>query len=418
MQNVSSGQSTSHAPARVHQAPKVVARRYQAHLPGLVYVVLTVLLVLGAVNSQNNLLFAIFGLAVAGIVVSGIVSGGAIMGLRVTREVVGPVEAGRDIRVRYRVKNINWLIPSGGLLIEEVEADRWGRHKSTWHNHAASISAYIPWVGARQEVVVEGIGTTSARGRATLNLLRITTTFPFGLTRKYVLFSQPDEIVIRPWIAPMPQGTLLRSGGGTETSRSRRSTRGSEGEFFAIRDYTPGDSPRAVAWRASARRGHLVVRELAQHDNRRLEVGIFLGSLKGPARERFISATAGLVTRELAQGAEVSLISGDQRVRTAGGPRQRERVLDLLAGLPTSTSEPIPTDRTLHHDPLATGHLTVRPLNGGDLSRLDAAELERACTDWSASPTLRVKPAAKSTLTLRQLWNRLASRRATNGGDA
>ena len=160
--------------------PRIIARRYQLHLPGFVYVLLTALLVLGAVNSQNNLLFAIFGLAVAGIIVSGVVSGAAIMGLRIEREIIEDVEAGRDLRVRYRIRNNNWLIPSAGLAIEEIATDRKGRHASTWSRHVSPIAAFVPWLRAGEELIVEGKGKAHTRGTATLNLVRITTTFPFA----------------------------------------------------------------------------------------------------------------------------------------------------------------------------------------------------------------------------------------------
>jgi hypothetical protein len=46
-------------------AMRVVSRRYHLHFPGLVYIATTVMLAFGAVQSQNNLLFWAFGIAVA-----------------------------------------------------------------------------------------------------------------------------------------------------------------------------------------------------------------------------------------------------------------------------------------------------------------------------------------------------------------
>ena len=49
--------------------PKKLARRYHLHPPGVVYCIITTLLGLGALNSQNNLLFGAF--AYVGYLVAG-----------------------------------------------------------------------------------------------------------------------------------------------------------------------------------------------------------------------------------------------------------------------------------------------------------------------------------------------------------
>lgn len=364
----------------------IVARRYQAHPPGFVYVALTVLLVLGAVNSQNNLLFAIFGIAVAGIIVSGIVSGAAIMGLRVEREIVGPAQAGGDARVIYRVRNINWLIPSAGIVIEEVDVDRRGRHRSTWRAHLGPICAFVPWIKAHDEVAVAGSAKALRRGRPTLNLIRLSTTFPFGLTKKYVLFSQPAEMVVRPWVAPIQQQPLAGASGEITRSRRRRPTRSASGEFFSIRDYSPGDSPRAVAWRASARRGHLVVRENADREHRRLLLDVEPHGLAGEDLERFLAAVAGLASTELTTGVDLALRCGDLSLPAAAGPRQRTRILDALALLPTPPAFP----------PRApVGRLLIRSHVHESPTILASKDLIALCRDWTGFPPIVEVPKTR-----------------------
>lgn len=354
--------------------PRIVARRYQPHFPGLVYVILTVLLVLGAVNSQNNLLFAIFGLAVAGIVISGVVSGAAIMGLRITRQVVGPVEAGREARVLYRIRNTNWWLPSAGLVIEEMPHGRRRRHASTWPEHVGTIAAFVPWLKAHEEVVVEGRARAHSRGPASLDLVRVSTTFPFGLTRKCVDVSQRATLLVRPWTAPVTRGALGKAVGGDAEPRSRRVARGVDGEFFSIRDYASGDSPRSIAWRASARRGHLVVRETSERDYRRLVFEVDVGTTAGMDRERFLSAVAGLAAAELAEGVELTLECGTTQVHPGQGSRQRDRVLDALAQLPRRDGSG------------GAGRLTIRSLDGGEPAVLSSVQVAALVSQWGDFP--------------------------------
>ena len=63
-----------------------------------------------------------------------------------------------------------------------------------------------------------------------------------------------DPAVLRRW--------LIRGGAGDAQSRrpSRRATPGS-GDVRGLRPYRPGDNPRDVHWRSTARRGQLLVRE-------------------------------------------------------------------------------------------------------------------------------------------------------------
>lgn len=390
---------------------RVIARRYQLHLPGFVYVLLTALLVLGAVNSQNNLLFAIFGVAVAGIIVSGIVSGAAIMGLRIEREIVGEVEAGQILRVRYRVRNTNWLIPSAGLAIEEVTTDRKGRHASTWSRHLSPIAAFVPWLRAGEELIVEGKGKAHTRGTATLNLVRITTTFPFGLTKKSVLFSQESAALITPWIAPIDKSSVARVTGGWEGERAHRTTRALEGEFFAMRDYVRGDSPRAVAWRATARRGHLVVRQNTEHQRRRLALEINPATMRGAPLEIFVAAVAGLGNALVSQGAELELRAGNTSVAAGSGPRQQSRITRALAQLPAPPDLPSATRANDH-----SGSVLLRSLDGDGSTSLSYEQLVAFCSDWSAFPTPiadHPTPSTSLAMLVRRLFRRAT---ASKGG--
>ena len=68
------------------------------------------MLLLGAMSSQNNLLFAIVGLALAAVIVSGFLAGSSIMGLRFARRVPARIEAETPARIVYSTYNKNRLI--------------------------------------------------------------------------------------------------------------------------------------------------------------------------------------------------------------------------------------------------------------------------------------------------------------------
>ena len=98
---------------------KKITRQYHFAFGGVLYVAVTTLLMLGALNSQNNLLFAAMGVSIGGLVVSGILSGWALLGVRVERISVSNASVGRPMTLRYRVSNKNRFVPAFALVIEE-----------------------------------------------------------------------------------------------------------------------------------------------------------------------------------------------------------------------------------------------------------------------------------------------------------
>lgn len=311
---------------------RVVARRYHTHAPGLVYALLTVLLVFGAINTQNNLLFFMFGLAVCGIIVSGVLSGAALMGVRVRREVLGPAQAGGTLRIRYHITNRSLFVPAGALVIEELGRWKAGRHVSAWADLLGPVAASAAWVPARGSVVVETSTPARRRGLATFDAVRVSTTFPFGIALKSVVFSQPEGALVRPWVAPVRREVWRRVAGAGGSPGQRRKVRSLGGEFFSLREYASGDSVRAIAWRASARRGELLVREVGERGPRIVWLSPVLGS-EPLARERVVSLAAGLARSAAGQGFEVGCMVGERTLPPATGERQAHRVLDWLAGL-------------------------------------------------------------------------------------
>jgi uncharacterized protein (DUF58 family) len=103
---------------------------------------------------------------------------------------------------------------------------------------------------------------TERRGRHVVGPLLAALTDPFGLARRTFVVTDPTDVVICPRVhALVPP----RRGGGGEPAAHLEGARAPAleplGEFLALRDYEPGDDPRRVHWRSSARLGELVVRQ-------------------------------------------------------------------------------------------------------------------------------------------------------------
>lgn len=285
-------------------------RKYHFHLPGVLYTAITLLIAIGAINSQNNLLFWTLGLAIAALLVSGVLSGPSLMGLRIEREAIEPGKVGEPLRIRYAVTNTNRIAPAFGLTISEVEAR--GREKGTrraWGHFFKQPMAFVPHIGPRSTVHVEAVVTPFLRGQADLNELRILTTFPFGLTKKSVTFASRQSVLVCPRVFSLRPGLGDTARSRGEAGQSERAVSGHGQDFFGLRDYVPGDSLRSIAWRASARTGELVVRQHSAPSPRRVWVVLRVGSeIPDPLDlEKSISLVASLIDQAHEAGASVGL---------------------------------------------------------------------------------------------------------------
>src|SRR3954469_10062302 len=186
---------------RPRPAPPV--RRYHFSTPGLIYIAVTLFMALGAINSQNNLLFAALGLSIGGLLISGFISGGALMGLRIQRSVPPRLPRGEPLTLVYRVSNLSRALPACGLHIHELAADPLLRAAADWPAFFDPARAFLTHIAPRSHAEARVTVLPRRRGRLTLGPLRIWTTFPFGLVKKSITFPFPQSTLIHPPVLPI-----------------------------------------------------------------------------------------------------------------------------------------------------------------------------------------------------------------------
>lgn len=113
---------------------------------------------------------------------------------------------------------------------------------------------------------------TSRRGWLDMPELRLACSWPFGLFRAWVRVRPDQRLLVYPRAergGPPPPGNTINR----PMPRNRQQQVGGD-DLAALRRYHPGDSRKQVAWKASARHEHLLVREFRQqldHDELRLD---------------------------------------------------------------------------------------------------------------------------------------------------
>ena len=303
-------------------------RRIRFTRAGLVFTIGSFSVGFAAFNTGNNLLYLIFGAMLGLIVASGWLSEQVIRDLTVSRRAPRGVTVGNPLRIEYEVQNRRKRIPSFALEIGEASLP--GR-------------AFLPFLQPGARGASRSENRFLRRGIYELSTVTISTTFPFGLFLKsrdlplegtLVIWPRSDRKV-RP---PHPGGGRdLRSGTLSAGSAGMR------GEYRGLRTYRPGDDPRDIHWRTSARFGHPVVREYEQSDTEALWLCLDTRGDPGDRAEVAVEILAALAVRAFHEGRPFGFSSPGHSIEAGLGPGQLERILGALARVDFSLDAPGPT---------------------------------------------------------------------------
>jgi uncharacterized protein (DUF58 family) len=374
-------------------------RKHHIGPSSLFYLLVTSLLGVGAIQSQNNLLLLVFGVALSSIVVSGVLSGVTLSRIRVSRSIAGPAQVGLPLRIVYTVTNKGRALPAFALTLEERAPGR--REAERWTDALPRSRGFIPMVRPRSSASTSVSVTPVRRGPVSLPGPRASSSFPFGIIRKSVTERQPARVLVRPRVHALRRDALADTLGEAAWGTGRPRRRGLGDEFVGLRDYTPGDSPRRIDWRASARSESLVVRQHAHAPAPRLRIVLHLEPEAGDAAEseRLIELAASLLglaaDLELDVGFELPQAGVTIRDQT---PRPTlARALDALAELDVSALRGANVPHTEATDQTRSGAAVIAVtaseriasahadavLTGADLDRLRIGEEQDSSTKRS-----------------------------------
>jgi uncharacterized protein (DUF58 family) len=204
---------------------------------------------------------------------------------------------------------------------------------------------------------------------------------PFGLTRHRMVLAEPTKLIVHPVTEQVRDRVISREWEDPPVRPPVSKPWPTGFEFYSMRDYVPGDDPRRIIWRATARVldtetgvGRYLVRESEQGITDRVVIILDTDEERhspGEPSETFetaVRAAASLGSRHLKDGFSVSLESNTSRLAAElRGRRSEILLLDQLAAVnPEPTSSSASMDRLLTagrrnaHHVLITPHLTQK----------------------------------------------------------
>ena len=322
---------------------------YEVTRAGIVYVLVTLVIAIAALNTGNNLLYIIVAAMLAAILVSGIVSAWVLRWLELDIRLPEHVFAGRAVAGRIVLRNPRRFLPSFSVRVVSTRKKK--KRSKQWQWEATTFTfpfnrpsseqwlrlpdrrlrrvtvipdppgifqgmAYFPFVPPGAELSADLALQFSRRGRYREASFGLATRFPFAFLVKTRHVSLPREVLVYPRIEPANELLEILP---VVRGEWESFVRGRGADLYRIREYMPEDSARHVDWKATAKSGSLKVREFAREDERRVCIAFDnpeAGLISERAYENAVDLTASLAWHFSEQDAEVSfVVPGRARTR-------------------------------------------------------------------------------------------------------
>lgn len=314
---------------------KIFRSRMQLPREGVVYLGIMLVIAVGALTGGNpdtgNMLLLVFGMMAGPFVLNGWVVVAMLTRITVRRTSPPTAQAGTWFSVEISLKNSKRLLSSRLVEVRDlVEGNR------------LKIEPRVTFVrvGPQSERTGQYELCIPRRGIYKMGPLRVSSRFPLGIGERGTMVTADGELLVYPAIGRLLPGWKRRERELAESSNRANSRLGIfDDEFHSIREYRPGDNPRAIHWRSSARHGNVMVKEHQQH--REAELIILVDLLATPEftealQEQVVSLAATLCveqTRHASSGTYRLAIAGRKLVNleVTGGSRFRDAAMRALA---------------------------------------------------------------------------------------
>ena len=304
---------------------------------GQLFALMGVLSILPAWNTGNNLLYLLAGGFYSVLLVSYVLSSITIKELRVQRDAPHAVHRHQPFASTIQIENPKRIFPACSLRVEYEGLP----------GVAQGFAIYVP---ARTVTSIRITETQPRRGVFTLPPIRMVSAFPFGLVQARKTFPERREVVVYPRVTTLRAVTMESHSGSGDASLT---TRADGSEYFSLREYVAGDDIRRISWRASARLGTLIIKEMEQESLRfvtvafdaRYDASLDVEADSRPPNaddlfEQSVELAASMALSLLNRQFSVAVISNNGFLSEGEGYSHRLKILDFFARV-----EPVPRDK-------------------------------------------------------------------------
>lgn len=342
--------------------PKVGRRvsrlnRQRVMLPreGMMYLLIMIVAFVASLIGRSNMLMLVFSIMAGPFILNGWVTFSLLKHNRLQRRLPRRAMVGELLSVEVTLQNRKLWFSSWLMLVRDRVARESRRSLLVTDESVLEPAVLFASVRPGQERTARYRLKLNRRGRYLFGPLEVSTRFPLGIVERGFITDVRGELIVHPQIGHLTPAWRREARLAAEMVTRQQTRRGMfEDEFHHLRDYRPGDNPRDIHWRTSARMNDLMVREFHQSRDRGL---ILLLDLWQPDRpqsedrdrvEFAVSFAATICVDHLRQTRGVEqhlLIAGDgiADVRADAGSGAIEALLDALALAKAGRCDGLPT---------------------------------------------------------------------------
>jgi len=278
---------------------------------GWVFILLTLGLGIGGLNSGNNLIYLLFGMLLSMLVINAILSRSSLAGLEFSFRLPQRLYAQTENRIHVEVHNRKKRLPSYALTLIPQKV-----------GHASSSEGYF--------VVKVPPGGTAGfvhsvrfehRGRVAVPGFMLSASYPFGLIEKFIPIHLDCERIVYP---QLDESALEIGAAASRDGDFLSGHRGHGVNPYGVREYVYGDDMRRIHWPSVAKVGAWMIREFEREKTPRILFNLIVdpgppaGTEALGKRERTVSALATMLVHSIRKNREVGLMINGSPVESSG----------------------------------------------------------------------------------------------------
>lgn len=310
----------SHSPAVVSQHKRqrvyIFLTRY-----GLIFGVNLLVMLLGAVNYNNSLAYALTFLLGGLFMVSMLHTYGNLRGLIISASPAAPVFAGQQACFPLLLDN------RSGPLRVAIDVQPQALTKKFFKRKSVAPAKISVSIAAQTMQAISFNMNTIKRGYLVPGRIKISSTWPLGLFRAWSYMHIEQRCVVYP--RAMGKRTLPLM---TMLDEEEQVGKGSGSEdFIGFRQYQVGDSMRSVDWKAYARERGLLSKRFSGNGSKKIRIDWQQTSYLDDVEQRLSQLCLWVIEAEK-QGAQYALVLPTvSSLRFANGEKHKHQCLHALA---------------------------------------------------------------------------------------
>lgn len=278
---------------------------------GLAFGLTLLILLLGSINYQLNLGYALTFLLAGSALASMHMTHGSLSGLTLHLRPTAACHAGSAALLEVVATNPG--------------AARHGLGFSVLPDHGEATIAWAE-IAARAQSAVTVSHEFPHRGHHALPALQVESRFPFGLFRAWSVWRPAGKV----WVYPQPESPApALPPAQAQSSPGQHSHESPGGEFDGVRPWRRGDGPRQVVWKKVAHSGEMVSRD--SRESTRQQLWLDWALTPGPAPEQRLARLTAWVLAAETHGARWALRLPGAELPPGSGHAHREHALQTLA---------------------------------------------------------------------------------------